>query len=107
MPQKIESNFKELAKTVGSRIEKERKSLKIFQSVLAVDVGISRTQLSYIERGMALPKLDVLYCLCGRLGLTVYEVLPQQEEVVTMQKRKEDILDWTDEGLNQLRSKVR
>lgn len=103
MPQALKGKMKELAKSIGETLKNRREELDISQELLASDLQISRSQLSYIERGEALPKLELLYALCAKLGLTIHEVLPVQEKVIPVKnigKGSEESL--TDQGIQGL-----
>ena len=56
--------------TMGLRIAKRRKSLKIQQNVLAELIGISNNHMSSIERGKETPSLDIFVAICNALKVT-------------------------------------
>lgn len=48
-----------LPKTLGKRIQKRRKNLRITQEELAEKVNISRAYMGFIEQGRNAPSLEV------------------------------------------------
>lgn len=52
---------------LGNRIMQRRKFLKITQSELASAVGISCNQISNIENGRSLPKINTFVLICNEL----------------------------------------
>lgn len=49
-----------LPKSLGKKVQKRRKALKLTQEDLAEKVGISLVYMGYIEQGRYAPSLDVL-----------------------------------------------
>lgn len=56
--------------SLGERIAKRRKQVKIKQNTLADQLGISNNYLSSIERGKEKPSLEILIKICNALGIT-------------------------------------
>lgn len=57
-------------KSMGLRISRRRKSLRIQQNTMAKEIGISNNYLSGIERGREKPSLDILVKICNVLQIT-------------------------------------
>ncbi len=55
---------------MGNRIATRRKRLKISQSQLAEQVGISSKHMSNLERGRERPSFEVFVALCNALRVT-------------------------------------
>lgn len=55
---------------MGQRMKSRRKELKITQSQLAEDIGISNNYVSSIETGNETPSLDTFVRICNRLNVT-------------------------------------
>lgn len=55
---------------MGQRMKSRRKELKITQSQLAEDIGISNNYVSSIETGNETPSLDTFIRICNRLNVT-------------------------------------
>jgi len=49
-----------LPKTLGKKIQRRRKALKLTQEDVAEKVGVSGTYIGYIEQGRYAPSLEVL-----------------------------------------------
>lgn len=64
------STYKTL-KTLGRKIQKSRKKIKLTQEELAEKAGISRVYMGYIEQGRESPSLKLLMKLARRLGVKV------------------------------------
>lgn len=61
----------------GQHIEELRRRAGWSQEAFAHHVGIDRTYMSGIERGVRNPTLDVLYKLAEGLGVKVAELFPE------------------------------
>lgn len=61
----------------GRHIEELRRRAGWSQEAFAHHVGIDRTYMSGIERGVRNPTLDVLYKLAEGLGVKVAELFPE------------------------------
>lgn len=62
--------MKEQYIVMGQRMKSRRKELKITQSQLAEDIGISKNYVSSIETGNETPSLDTFIRICNRLNVT-------------------------------------
>ena len=71
-----------LFRTVGERIRDHRKRSKLTQARLAELLGLERTSITNIEKGLQKPPLGVLYQLCAYLNLSPAELLPPLTEVL-------------------------
>jgi transcriptional regulator with XRE-family HTH domain len=71
----MEATQKEVAEYLGPRIRRIRRGLDMSQENLADNAGIHRTQISAIEHGDRLPRIDTLIKLAAGLGFTPCELL--------------------------------
>jgi transcriptional regulator with XRE-family HTH domain len=71
----MEATQKQVAGCLGPRIRRIRRGLDMSQENLADNAGIHRTQMSLIESGERLPRIDTLIKLAGDLGITPCELL--------------------------------
>lgn len=55
----------------GTKLRQLRRSLDLTQQNIADDIGISQKQVSRIEAGKAIPRIDVLEKWCIALGITI------------------------------------
>ncbi len=58
----------ELAPIIGANVARMRKRHKLTQTQLAEKIGIHLVHLNRIEKGRALPGVEVLYALADVLG---------------------------------------
>lgn len=66
---------KQVAAIVGPRIRRTRRRLDMSQEALAENAEIHRTQMTAIEWGERLPRIDTLIKLAGGLGVSPCELL--------------------------------
>lgn len=71
----MEATQKQVARYLGPRIRRIRRGLDMSQENLADNAGIHRTQISLIEHGDRLPRIDTLIKLAGGLGFGPCELL--------------------------------
>lgn len=71
----MDGSAKQVAAIVGPRIRRIRRGLDMSQENLADNAGINRTQISFIEHGEQLPRIDTMIKLAGGLGITPGELL--------------------------------
>lgn len=64
--------------TIGENIRKRRMEYDIEQQELAKKVGIGRSAMCQIEKGLTLPKLEVLFLIADALHCTVDELRPKK-----------------------------
>lgn len=64
-----------IPKTLGKRIQKRRKELKLTQEELAFRAKISRAYLGYIEQARNAPSLGVLGRVAKALGVQLKDLL--------------------------------
>lgn len=57
-------------KSMGARIRKCRKQMKISQEALSEQVGISASFLGHIERGTRVASMETLIALCNTLKVS-------------------------------------
>jgi transcriptional regulator with XRE-family HTH domain len=66
----MEATAGQVAAIVGPRIRRIRRGLDMSQENMADNAGIHRTQITAIEWGEQLPRLDTLIRLAGGLGVS-------------------------------------
>ena len=71
-----------LYKIIGERIRKRRLDAGLSQAELAEASGYLRTSITNIEAGRQKAPLDVLYDLCGVLGIEPISIFPLREEIL-------------------------
>jgi len=71
----MDASARQVAAIVGPRIRKTRRRLDMSQEALADNAGIHRTQMTAIEWGEQLPRVDTLIKLAGGLGISPCELL--------------------------------
>jgi transcriptional regulator with XRE-family HTH domain len=71
----MDASAKRVAGIVGPRIRRIRRGLDLSQEALAYNAEIHRTQISLIEWGERLPRIDTVIKLAGGLGVSPCELL--------------------------------
>ncbi len=71
----MDASAEQVAAYLGPRIRRIRRGLDMSQENLADNAEIHRTQISLIEHGEQLPRIDTLIKLAGGLGFTPCEIL--------------------------------
>ncbi|HKZ13225.1 MAG TPA: helix-turn-helix transcriptional regulator [Solirubrobacterales bacterium] len=66
----MDASAKQVAVIVGPRIRRIRRGLDMSQENLADNAQIHRTQITAIEWGEQLPRIDTLIRLAGGLGVS-------------------------------------
>ncbi len=66
----MDSSAKQVAGIVGPRIRRLRRGLDLSQEALADNAEMFRTEMTGIEWGERLPRLDTLIKLAGGLGVS-------------------------------------
>lgn len=64
---------------IASRVRAQRTALELTQEQLAREVGVTHQHVSRIEGGNAVPSLDLLVRLSGRLGVSTDYLLTGKE----------------------------
>lgn len=77
---------KRLYQLLGERLRKLRENFdvaegRMTQAQLAAAVGLERTSITNIEKGIQKVSLHVLYGICSALNAKVIDVLPDQTEI--------------------------
>lgn len=67
--------MRDYKKHLGLNVRKARKALGISQESLGLEIGIDRTYISGIERGVRNPSLDVIIKLAEHLNVTPAKLL--------------------------------
>ena len=62
-------------KAIGARIKDSREAVNMTQETLAEKVGVSRTHISVIERGVKAPKLETFVLIANVLGVSADTLL--------------------------------
>lgn len=71
----VETTNDNLRNTLGTRIRFFRKKIGKNQRQLSEELNISQSYLSELELGIKVCSLDLLFCLCTKMDLTVPEFL--------------------------------
>ena len=74
-------------KLIGIRIMQKRKECDLTQENLAEKIGLSKNHISNIERGVIIPKIEILLKICEVLGET-----PDYYLIGRISSQKEDEL---------------
>lgn len=64
----------DIHKKIGRRLTKLRKKKGMTQEKLALDAGLNRAYVGYIERGERRPSVDTLAKIAGVLKVELYEL---------------------------------
>jgi len=70
-----DKNKKNLQVCFGKVLRQLRKDVGISQGQLALDVGLDRTYISLMERGLRTPTLFTIYLLAERLGVSAATIV--------------------------------
>jgi transcriptional regulator with XRE-family HTH domain len=70
----------QLYRLIGSRLRDQRVAQGLSQAQLAEKIGMLRTSITNIEAGRQRVPIHVLYHICEVLSISVYAVLPAEEE---------------------------
>jgi transcriptional regulator with XRE-family HTH domain len=68
------------AGTFAARLTSLREAKGLLRSELARAAGISGAQVTRLEQGLQLPRLDTLYQLAAALGVDVVELIRPRKE---------------------------
>ena len=69
-----------LRKVFGQELRKARNAVGISQEKLALQIGLDRTYISMLERGLRQPTLTTIFLLCPPLNLSSVEMLMKVQE---------------------------
>jgi transcriptional regulator with XRE-family HTH domain len=64
-----------LKEVFGQELRKARNAVGISQEKLALLIGLDRTYISMLERGLRQPTLTTIFLLCPPLNLTSVDML--------------------------------
>ena len=76
---------------VGRRIRRRRRALDITQEELASGAGIARSQVSLVEHGKVMPRLDTLILLARALDVAEVQLLAGIDEDAVDRRRRRPI----------------
>lgn len=77
-----DDNNKELLQTCFGKVLRQlRTNIGISQEKLALDVGLDRTYISLMERGLRMPTLYTVFLLAERLDVSVTEIVSGVENM--------------------------
>ena len=65
---------------LGAELRKARETAGLSQEQVAFRAGVHRTYISLLERDRKSPSVDVLYRICGALGIAASELLGRLEK---------------------------
>ena len=69
------ANQAQFFRALGARVRELRKKAGYSQEDVAFRAGIHRTQVSLLESGSRMPRVETLVKLAGALGVTTDEIL--------------------------------
>ena len=77
-----DNNNKEMLQTCFGKVLRQlRTNTGISQEKLALDVGLDRTYISLMERGLRTPTLYTIFLLAERLDISVMEISSEVENL--------------------------
>lgn len=65
----------EVARMFGENLRRHRKRADVSQEELSYQTSLHRTEISMLERGLRMPRIDTLIKICGSLEVTSSELL--------------------------------
>lgn len=71
----MKEDFKQLKKQIGEKIAEKRKELEITQTELAERAGLSQAHISKIERGIGMPRIDILMKISEAFECDICELI--------------------------------
>jgi len=72
---------RKLYEHVGTQVREARRLRNITQDDLAQRVGVKRTSITNLEKGLQNAPLTVLYSICDELKIEISDILPAVQEV--------------------------
>lgn len=96
----MEINENILYKSIGKQLKNRRIERKLTQDELSQKVGVKRTSITNIEKGIQKLPLHLLYRICAILEIEARELLPTTKSVALsktelfVKKAKKDLEDW-------------
>jgi len=69
-----------LREVFGQELRKARNAVGISQEKLALQIGLDRTYISMLERGLRQPTLTTIFLLCPPLNISSVEMLMKVQE---------------------------
>ena len=91
---------------VGARIKALRAGQALTLEALADRTGVSRAMISRIERGESSATAQLLYRLCGGLGVTLSGLFARAEPPSSRLSRRADQATWRDPETGYVRRRV-
>ncbi|MEA5538157.1 helix-turn-helix transcriptional regulator [Limnoraphis robusta Tam1] len=76
-----------LGQAFGQILKQKRETLKLTQEQLAFEVGLHRTYISLLERGIKSPTLDVIFRISMALNISPSELIREVEQLYFSYKR--------------------
>ena len=73
-----------LREVFGQELRKARNAVGISQEKLALQVGLDRTYISMLERGLRQPTLTTIFLLCPALNLSSVEMISKVQKSFTI-----------------------
>ncbi|MFZ1024641.1 MAG: helix-turn-helix transcriptional regulator [Limnoraphis robusta] len=70
-----------LGQAFGQILKQKRETLKLTQEQLAFEVGLHRTYISLLERGIKSPTLDVIFRISMALNISPSELIREVEQL--------------------------
>jgi DNA-binding XRE family transcriptional regulator len=75
---------KPLYQSVGEKLKQGREGAGLTQTQMAEAIGLQRTSVTQIEKGVQGAPLHVLYEMCSVLGLEIRDLLPSCQEAAQL-----------------------
>ena len=72
----------DLDRVFGTCLREARRQVGLTQEELALQCGIERTYISFLERGLRKPSVNALFVLCGALQMVPSKLIRQVETVL-------------------------
>jgi len=85
---KMENRVNKLAGAIGELVKKHREKKQLTQEQLANLLGVHKTRVSWIERGLSLPQISTIFLLCEELDIRPTEFLLESFKAVDIDKLK-------------------
>ena len=84
---------------LGKRLKAKRKEKNISQEQLAKELNISRQAISKWESGKAYPDIDNLILLRKIFGVSLDELIMEEEEKVEENNSKQELIESSEKGI--------
>lgn len=86
-----------IKRAFGMALATARKEKGLSQEQLAFDVGVARSFVSRMERGVHMPNLEKVFAIAEVLGIPAWELIHMTEAIIAQRQTTERVKK---EGLN-------